>query len=489
MGYRHGIYVSELATSITPPVQVSAGLIVAFGTSPVNQLDDPSSAVNKPIIAYTYAEAVEKLGFSTDYKNYTLSEVIKVAFGIYGVAPVVFINVLDPAKHKADIKSEALKLSGSKATLAKDGVLYDTVVVTTAGDEPVTLTIDVDYVLALDDDGRTVLTAVKGGKINTEDAELVVSYSHLDPAKVDKADIIGGVDLNTKANTGLELLSDIYPRFKLVPGQIIAPGFSSDSEVGQIMATKAALISELFKAEVLTDAPTDLATISDYSAVPEWKQNNNQLATNQTVCWPMVRLGDDIYHHSTHLAAATCLLDNSNGDIPSRSPSNITLQMDGAVRKDGTEVWLDLSQANYLNGQGIVTSLNFDGWKSWGNRCASYPGTTDPKDTFRVCRRMFNWVGNTLILSHWAKIDSPANRRLIDSVVTSANIWFNGLTANQDIAGGNVAFNQSENPTTSLMDGIVKFHVKVTPYSPARDMEFVMEYNPDYLNNLFGSAS
>ncbi|MCL4043510.1 hypothetical protein M4Z64_23580, partial [Escherichia coli] len=57
MGYRHGIYISELATSITPPVQVSAGLIVAFGTAPVNQLEDPASAVNKPIIAYTYAEA------------------------------------------------------------------------------------------------------------------------------------------------------------------------------------------------------------------------------------------------------------------------------------------------------------------------------------------------------------------------------------------------------------------------------------------------
>lgn len=122
----------------------------------------------------------------------------------------------------------------------------------------------------------------------------------------------------------------------LVPGQVIAPGFSSDSEVGQLMAAKAALISELFKAEAITDAPTDKSTISDYSAVPEWKQNNNHMAANQTVCWPMVKLGDNIYHHSTHLAAATCLLDSQYGDIPSRSPSNIKLQMDGAVRKDGS---------------------------------------------------------------------------------------------------------------------------------------------------------
>lgn len=488
MGYRHGSYTSELATSITPPVQVSAGVIVAFGTSPVNQIDDPLSAVNNPVIAHTYAEAVSKIGFSTNFEKYTLSEVIKVAFGIYGVAPVVFINVLDPTRHKADVVDEPVKLAGGKATLAKDGVLYETVVVKMAGKED-PLLIEDDYVLVLDEDGYTVISSINGGAIDNKNTELTVSYTHIDPDAVTKDDIIGGVDLNTKLSTGLELLADVYPRFKLVPGQVIAPGFSSDSEVGQLMAAKSALISEMFRAEALTDAPTDKSTIIDYSAVPEWKQNNNQLAANQTVCWPMVKLGDNIYHHSTHLAAATCLLDSKNGDIPSRSPSNITLQMDGAVRKDGSEVWLNNSQANYLNGQGIVTSLNFDGWKSWGNRTAIYPKSTDPKDSFRVGRRMFNWTGNTLILTFWSKIDSPANRRLIESVVTSANIWFNGLTGSQDIAGGNVSFNQTENPTTALMDGIIKFHVKFTPYSPARDIEFIMEYNPDYLLNLFSSAS
>ncbi|EJA4992580.1 phage tail sheath family protein, partial [Salmonella enterica] len=149
MGYRHGIYTSEIPTSITPPVNVSAGLIVAFGTSPVNQLDNPSSAVNKPVIAYTYAEAVSKIGFSTNFEKYTLSEVIKVAFGIYGVAPVVFINVLDPTKHKADVVDEAVKLSGGKATLAKDGVLYDSVVVKSAAPDAAVLVVDTDYILAL----------------------------------------------------------------------------------------------------------------------------------------------------------------------------------------------------------------------------------------------------------------------------------------------------------------------------------------------------
>lgn len=216
MGYRHGIYISELATSITPPVQVSAGLIVAFGTAPVNQLEDPASAVNKPIIAYTYAEAVSKIGYSTNFEKYTLSEVIKVAFGIYGVAPVVFINVLDPAKHKKDVTDEVVKLSGGKGTLSNDGVLYKSVVVKKADGDSAGLTVDTDYVLALDDNGYTVITAISGGKITEKDATLKVSYTHLDPGAVTKNDIIGGVDSNTKANTGLELLSDVYPRFKLV---------------------------------------------------------------------------------------------------------------------------------------------------------------------------------------------------------------------------------------------------------------------------------
>ena len=36
------------------------------------------------------------------------------------------------------------------------------------------------------------------------------------------------------------------------------------------------------------------------------------------------------------------------------------------------------------------------------------------------------------------------------------------------------------------MDGIITFHVYVTPPSPAREIEFVLEYDPDYLATLFG---
>lgn len=35
------------------------------------------------------------------------------------------------------------------------------------------------------------------------------------------------------------------------------------------------------------------------------------------------------------------------------------------------------------------------------------------------------------------------------------------------------------------MDGIVRWHIYLTPPSPARELEFTLEYDPDYLNTLF----
>ena len=172
--------------------------------------------------------------------------------------------------------------------------------------------------------------------------------------------------------------------------------------------------------------------------------------------------------------------------MPYWSPSNQSLQADSAVNDDGKEIYLDTSSAAYLNGQGVITALNFmGGWKAWGNRTTCYPSNTDVKDAFIPIRRMFNWVNNTLITSFWNKIDNPANKRLIETIVDSANIWLNGLTSREFILGGRVEFRKDENPTQDLMDGIIRFHVFITPPSPAREIEFIQEYDPDYISTLF----
>ena len=179
-------------------------------------------------------------------------------------------------------------------------------------------------------------------------------------------------------------------------------------------------------------------------------------------------------------------VDGDHDSVPYKSPSNENLQMNAAVA-GGEEIWLDPQQANYLNGQGIITALNFEGgWKLWGNRTAAYPANTDVKDSFLPTRRMFNWVSTTLVLTSWQYVDYPIRRRFVDTILDTFNIWLNGLTAKEYILGGRVEFLESENPTTDLMDGIIRFHCYVTPPSPAREIGFYVEYDPAYIQTLFG---
>ena len=480
MTYQHGVGTTEVQTSIVPPANTSAGLPVVFGTAPVNLAVNPAPA-NKPILCYTYKEAVEAFGYSDDWDSYTLCEFIYSHFALFSAAPVVLVNVLDHSDHKTEVPSETVALTAGEGKLKELGILIDTVEIK---NETTPYVRSVDYTIGFDEEGYIVINAIEDGAITGE--SVTATYTKLNPSAVTAGEIIGGVDNTTGAKEGLELVNEVFPRFRLVPGQILAPGWSDDATVAAVMRAKASNINGHFKAISLEDVPTD--TVKKYSDVAAWKNDNNYTSTFETVCWPKVKLGDKQFHLSTQLAGIICKTDSENEDIPYVSPSNKSLQANGATLADGSEVVLGPEEAAYLNGQGIVTALNFiGGWKAWGNRTGCYPAVTDPKDAFIPIRRMFNWIGNTLILTFWSKIDNPANRRLIDTVIDSANIWLNGLAARGFILGGRVKFLQEENPTTDLMDGILRFHVYVTPPSPAREINFMIEYDPQYLAGLFAA--
>lgn len=487
MSYNHGVKVSEVPTSLLPPVQSSAGIPVIVGTAPVNMTD--ASNVNKPVLCYSYAEAVAAFGYVPAKETtgglkkfeYSISEFIQSQFGLFGVAPVIIINVLDPKTHKVSAATTSVTLDAKTgaATIDETGILPDSVSLDS-------YTKDTDYVVAFDDEGKLVITSVKGtdGAFKCETGKaLTFTAEKVDPTKVTAEDVIGGVDTDGN-KSGLELVSECFPRFRLVPGLIIAPGYSSNAGVAATMAAKCPNINEVFKAKCIVDVPTD--TVKNYSGVAEWKNANNITDASQIVCWPGVALDGTFYHMSTQLAGLIGKTDSENDDVPYVSPSNNNFQMTASVLADGTEIYLGQENAAYLNSQGVVTALNFiGGWKCWGNRTACYPGNTDVKDSFIAVSRMFSWIGNTLVQTFWSKVDAPLNRRQIDTIVDSANVWLNGLAARQYILGGRVEFLDTENPTTDLMDGIARFHVYVTPPSPNREIDFILEYDPDYIETLF----
>ena len=94
--YYHGVKASKRATSVSTPVEADSGIHFIVGTAPVHTV---GGKVNEPILVYSKAEALEAVGYSDDWKKYDICEEIYTAFDLYGIAPIVIVNVLDPAKH------------------------------------------------------------------------------------------------------------------------------------------------------------------------------------------------------------------------------------------------------------------------------------------------------------------------------------------------------------------------------------------------------
>ena len=155
MAYKHGVYTGEQATSLVPMTQTDSGLIVAFGTAPVHLASYPAE-VNTPVLCYTHKEAVAAFGYSDDWGKYSLSEVVKTHFAYFNMAPIVLINVLDPATHKTAVVGSEKQITDGVVKVADPVLIPSLKVSLTADGDP--LVIDTDYTAAYE--GETLYSAV-----------------------------------------------------------------------------------------------------------------------------------------------------------------------------------------------------------------------------------------------------------------------------------------------------------------------------------------
>jgi len=485
--YAHGVSASEVPTSARPPITANAGLPVVVGTAAV--VEGVRTNVNVPVLCTSLAEFNAAFG-DGPVADYTLSEFASVYFGLYGVQPAVCINVLDPddEDHMDAVARAALAWADAETsqTVEVFGADKTTVVLDDGAAPPVAYALTTDYTLAYDSDGYLVITRVAAGAMGTGALPLChLTYSKMDPAGVVAADVIGTAV--GAVNTGLYCIEDVCPKLQQVPGMFLAPGYSHEPTVAAGLVARGASVNGVFVPQIVVDLDPDEYEIANYSEAAAWKLASNYTSANMVCCWPKVTRGTATHWMSSHYAGLANLTDAGAGQgVPYVSPSNKDLLADGAVMEDGTEVALTWLQANILNAAGIVTALNFGGWRLWGNRTAGYPASTDPKDAFVPIRRMTLWLVNTLTLTYFSRVDDAMNLRLIESVVDSANIFMNGLAAQGAILAGEVVFAVADNPTVDLLDGGSTFRVYWTPPPPAKSISFVIEYDVAALALLFG---
>lgn len=476
MATNHGINVTELDTSLTSPNVAESGIPFVVGIAPIQSAESPAS-LGVPTLVTSWSEAVEKFGFyDSDWDIYGISEVMYSHFQLYNCSPMIIVNVLDPATMKTAVAANTYSVSYHRATLPGEAINDSGLVVKTSSSAGTALVKDTDYEVFYSG-GKLIVELLSTGSAYSS-TSLYITYNKINAAGV----------TSTIVTNAFEKVELCLTSLGVVPDILLAPNFSQLSAVAAVMAAKAQGINGMFNAVAIVDIDSTSGTgATVYSGVVALKNSNGVTDEHQIACWPMCKLGGNLFHLSTQIAGLICSIDSDNEGVPYQSPSNNALQIDSLYLADGTtEVQLTKTQADIMVAGGITTAINFiSGWVAWGNYTACYPGNTDVKDYFIPCRRMFNWVGNTLVKSFWGRIDVPMNRRLIDSIINTAENWLSGLVASEYLLGARVEFREDENPTTNLMAGILKLHVYFTPVSPMQELDFVLEYDTSYVTEAF----
>nr|DAN17069.1 MAG TPA: tail sheath tube [Caudoviricetes sp.] len=479
MGYKHGTYQQEGATAFQLPVVLDYGHFIV-GTAPIHKVKAENRKVNEVVRIGTYQEAIQYFGDTYDL-DFSISQAIKVFFELYAVAPLYVVNILDLTTHKSEKKTLANKaLEKGKVLIPSHKVIPESVVVKNATGKQVISDARTVYTA----EGLEVYATVAGNNVDIE-------YEEVDLSKVTKTEAIGGFDSTTMKRTGLELANEIFLKYSELPAFIDVPDFSHESDVAAIMETKAKTLNGgMFEAIALVNAPVD----KKYNELVEWKETNNILSNDQVLLYGKIKLAGEIYHQSIHYAALSMKVDGENNGVPSQGPSNYSYKMDAFVWKNASgkyeEVRLDKEQqANFLNKNGVVTAINFKGWRCWGSETAKNPLATDPKDKYIYGRRMFKYIGNELVISYFNNVDKKFSLKMAETMKKSMNIRLNALVAADQLLSAKVNFYAEDNSLIDIINGDITWTIELGIIPGAKSITFKKVYDVDALQKFAESLT
>lgn len=487
MAYMHRISTVENATAVKAPVKSESGVRVFIGTAPVHTT--VYGTVNEPVLVNSFEEAVKYFGYSEDYAKYTLCEAMDACFKLYNIAPVVFINVYDPVEGKSIVgtpKTINITEVGVVDTNLINVALGSVTIKPNNGEE-IPAKASEDFELFYDADGKVKLR-VKKIQPGLTSVQLRYYDGMNSVDNITSLSILGGYNVYSGAAKGIESIRNVYPKLGVIPSILACPKFSGIPEIALALSAKTEDLNGLYSCECVLDvvyrhSADPLKSYADINRAKEYLKITNPHAI---ACFPCVKVGGKVFHLSTIVACAMAKCDMDHGDIPYKSPSSESIPVSATCLQDGTEIFLDVPQAEFINSHGVVTAINDNGFKLYGNNTTAYPKSTDPKDRWIACRRMMSWYRNRFVQTYKNKVDEPANYRLSEAVVDSENIFLNSLKAAGIIAGGRLIFDEAENPKEAILDGKIVFSTKIAFFTPAEWIEDHIEFDPTLISSAVG---
>lgn len=422
--YIHGVraeqildeqYASDYLNSRSVPVYV--------GTLPVHTTAGGDTRVNTPILLSDFAQAVRTVGYSEDWKSYTLCEAIWVHLMLLGTGPICVINVFDPAQNAKE-STATLQAKNNRVVLSGAGdAILDTIKVT--GVDAGNYTVSYDYA------SETV--TIRGVSADALSGEVTVTYKKALPSGVTDDMVIGSTD-GEGTDTGLHLIRRVYQETGLIPSRLLAPGFTQNPKVREAMLNMSRKVSSHFDAFIYTDIPLadGEGTPVKPSAAAVWKDTNGYDADNEKVHWPMWKgIDGRVYHLSVMDAAVLQRLESATDGIPYQTGSNREMPIGGRLYfGEDSKIALDEENVNaMLNAYGITSAIFHGGkWVLWGAHTASYtPEHQDGMNVSETNLAMMYYITNDFQVRRAEDIDKPMSRNRIDQIVAEEQAMLDAL--------------------------------------------------------------
>ncbi|MCS7317335.1 MAG: phage tail sheath subtilisin-like domain-containing protein [Candidatus Dojkabacteria bacterium] len=304
------------------------------------------------------------------------------------------------------------------------------------------------------------------------------------PSAVTATDIIGTINSTTGVRTGFKLVDELYSRFGFTAKLLLCPLYCETAGVQAEMLQVATNI----KAMALIDAQAGL-TVQQVLTARGTGGSLNTSSYRAIICYPRVKVYDTqerLDPLSSRIAGLIARTDHEEGYWFSPSNKEI-LGIVGIERHLTASLNNPLSQTNILNENGVLTVFNSfgTGFRAWGNRSASFPSYTDPKNFISV-RRTADIIAESIEFSTMQYLDKPIPV-VIDAVLSTVNSFIRTLIGRGALIDGKCIFPKDKNPSTNLANGHLTFSYEIMPPTPAERMTFEQVINTDLLNKLVGA--
>ena len=489
--YKHGAYgvIQAVGSRVADESQ---GAIVYVGTAPVHNVEGGANNVNKPIVVNNIAEARKYFGYSDEWDKYTLCEAMHVHLENKGVGPLVFINVLNPATHKASESGTVSKTpeNGRVTIPAAQDIILDSVVVKSGNTAKIKGT---DYAIAYNVEKKTItISELTAGALGT--SALTITYNTIDASAVTTADVIGASD-GLGLNTGIFAIKNVYQLTGYIPAYLAAPGFSSVPAVHAAMYQNSVKVNGHWDVYMFVDLPiVNGETPLTLDTAKTYKNGNGYTKENETVFFPLAQGTDGKIYHLSVLAAANFqeLLLAQDG-IPYKTASNTDCSLIENLYLGASNtgrVYDDSIINEKLNKNGIASAAYVGGrWAIWGCHSADYD--QDNGDQINVAetnRMMLYYISNDFQHRRTPDVDKPMTANDLQTIIAEEQTRVDALLNIGALTRGVVTLNADAQAKSDIMNGDYSFLFDITTTPLAKSLTAIVNWTDEGFVTYFESV-